>query len=49
VKRKFARRANLPQGDGQALAGALPQPIAPNQFAYERTLEAARKNIRFVH
>jgi hypothetical protein len=30
VKRNIARRANLPQGDGQLLAGALPQPIAPN-------------------
>jgi hypothetical protein len=30
VKWKIARRANLPQGDGQGLAGALPQPIAPD-------------------
>jgi hypothetical protein len=30
VKRKFARRADLSQGDGQSFAGALPQPIVHN-------------------
>jgi hypothetical protein len=48
VKRKFARRANLPQGDGQSVASAPSKPVAarPNAALPIKAIKALAYRVK---